>query len=146
MTMPRGASGVSSGKGWIQTARWRARQPRRPLHLKGVSVDDAIRPLGSRPWVLAQAREHTAGLGVSVRSLESLDLQGGTPEEIDDFNLLFVSIAAWHKLTDEHEVEVSQYFLWSICDFMVYYLFYLFVCYWFIFTHAFIYLLIYLLS
>ena len=46
---------------------------------------------------VAQAREHTAGLGVSVRSLESFDLQGGIPEEIDDFNLLFVSIAAWHK-------------------------------------------------
>ena len=45
-----------------------------------------------------------------MRSLESIDLQGGIPEEIDDFNLLFVSIAAWHKLMNEYEAEVRQYF------------------------------------
>ena len=59
---------------------------------------------------VAQAKEHTNGLGVAVRSLESIDLQGGIPEEADDFNILFVSIAAWHKLMDDYEAEVSLYF------------------------------------
>ena len=64
---------------------------------------------------VAQAREHTGGLGVAVRSLESIDLQGGIPEEIDDFNLLFVSIAAWRNLMDEYEAEVSQcVFFWHM--------------------------------
>ena len=39
-------------------------------------------------------------------SLESSDLRGGIPDEVDGFNLILVSIAAWHKLMDEHEAEV----------------------------------------
>ena len=39
---------------------------------------------------VAQLKEHTGGLAIAVRSLEPLDLQGGVPEEVDNFNLLFL--------------------------------------------------------
>jgi hypothetical protein len=76
---------------------------------------------------------------MSVRALESLDLQGGIPEEADDFNLLFVSIAAWHKLMEEYEAEVSQFF--THFHFVILYMF-IYLIYTFI--YSFIYLFVHL--